>query len=431
MACSVYVPRVYEQVLQTHLQPFLNGDTKLKPVTFFNYSMLLAEYNVLSVDTPMYELYDSNGVFAKSNSLTKLEALTGRSRGILVRYMNYIPLDPSAQYQEQMLTLPGLDDRLGYVRRVGEQVHHTLPPVKQNITEPLVLSTDLSGLSLDTLYVFEEDKETIYNLYHSRRELFLDMYATKAELLDNASYARTREILRNYVTSHTNINSLNRTDHGYFYFASNPKFGVEQSQDLFVVNTTTGEGNYYSSITSCAKADHTAPNKGIRNYLNGVTTPSQAYANQAYLPANLVLEAMPEITPNTDCTYNFSDKLDTIIELKHIVRQDKINATPNYKGRAKSLGIVVINSVTCLATSYASLHLASAATSIGRQTMNRYLTGQYKPVKYPHLMFVTNEVFNTLIPNITLDNNLDVKLTEQQVAKVNTHIEAVRANYKS
>lgn len=81
--------------------------------------------------------------------------------------------------------------------------------------------------------------------------------------------------MRNYVTNHTNIDSLNCTDHGYFYFASALRrtgFKTMDSKGLFVVDIMTGEGHYYSSITSfffCkkkAKDLNTAPRLKAEGY---------------------------------------------------------------------------------------------------------------------------------------------------------------------
>ena len=166
---------------------------------------------------------------------------------------------------------------------------------------------------------------------------------------------------------------MNRTDLGYYYFASHAEYGKEYSQDLFVVDTITGKGEYFESITSCAKASYTAPNKGVRNYINGVTTPSQAYQNQAYIPAAMLIDALPDTIKQVGIEYDFSDKLSTIMDLKSTIRQDYINSIPNYKGHAKSVAIVVVDSITSLATLFTSLHLASESTSCTRQNINKYL----------------------------------------------------------
>lgn len=432
MACSVYVPRVYEQVLQSHFVPYLNGSENLKPVVFFNYSMNPTELNVHFTEYPMYEIYDAEGTYLKTTSINKLEVMTGRGRNALTRYMNYIPQDPSLHFTEGMLTFPDLDNRTGYLRRVGDPLLHTLPPAKTVVKQPLTLpNVDTSLFAPNLIYVFEEDKETLFNTFTSRRDLFLEMYSSKAHLLDKANYTQSREILRNYVTAHLNNEALNRTDLGYYYFASHAEYGKEYSQDLFVVDTVTGKGEYFESITSCSKASYTAPNKGVRNYINGVTTPSQAYQNQAYIPSAMLIDALPGTIKQVGIEYDFSDKLSTIMDLKSTLRQDYISSVPNYKGRAKSVTIVVVNSITSLATLFTSLHLASESTGCTRQNINKYLTGQYKPVKFPHLSFVTHNDFISLLPTVSLQPNTPSHLTTGQIKVVQDYVENTRKNYHS
>jgi len=73
--------------------------------------------------------------------------------------MNYIPQDPSLHFTEGMLTFPDLDNRTGYLRRVGDPLVHTLPPAKTVIKQPLTLpNVDTSLFAPNLIYVFEEDK---------------------------------------------------------------------------------------------------------------------------------------------------------------------------------------------------------------------------------------------------------------------------------
>lgn len=433
MSCSVYVPRIFEQMLQTHFQPSLNGKGSngiLNPVIFFNHSLQPVEYDTIT-SGPIYELYDVNGTFAQAKSITKLQVLTGRSRDTLTRYMNYIPLEYSSQFVDNMLTIPEMDNRSCYLRRVGAALHHNLPSVTVH-TEVLQLANlSLDSLPIDQLFVYEPDKDSVYASFNSRRELFLHMYSSKSKLLLDANYTLSREILRNYVTAHLNIENLHRTDHGYFYFACNPAFGKQTGQGLFVIDLNSGNGNYYSSITSCANDPNTAPNKGIRNYINGVTTPSQKYSHQAYIPAEMLIDAIPGIVPKVDVNYDFTSNLEVIKGLKLAVRQNAIDNTPGYQGRVPSVGIVVVDVLTGIATFYASLHSVSTATTIGRQSINRYITGQYKPVKFPNLMFMTSEVFTSLIYDVLFTKDKETAtLSNTQIGKVENHIIQLRKDYK-
>lgn len=70
--------------LQTHFDPFrlkkINGRTNgvLRPVAFFNYSMTVGTFSAYDNSPPRLkaEVYDANGVFGHSSSISKLEQLT-------------------------------------------------------------------------------------------------------------------------------------------------------------------------------------------------------------------------------------------------------------------------------------------------------------------------------------------------------------------